>query len=233
MKYLADYKKTKRRLPHIQVAGSIYFITFVTKNRSPLSKEAKQIVHDTILFHQNKKYELFSFVIMSDHVHILLQPLPKDKGYYDLSEIMHSIKSFSSSQINKMENKIGRTLWLSESYDTIVRTEKDFWIKMRYIEKNHRKEITSLLYWTGRDACPTLSDAYIPVKQASLPADREASLPADREASLPADREASLPAVVQSAAVANQPATAFLALKNLPVLVHSYDIHRRNTHDHS
>ncbi|MEK6552808.1 MAG: transposase, partial [Bacteroidota bacterium] len=61
------------------------------------------------IFHNNKKYKLYAFVIMPDHVHLLLQPLEKTKNsFYSLSEILHSIKSYSANQINKIHKSTGK-----------------------------------------------------------------------------------------------------------------------------
>ena len=89
---------------------------------------------------------MFAFVVLSDHAHLILQPLKKDSGYFSLSEIMHSIKSYSASIINKLENRKGRTLWLNESYDRIIRNEIDYWEKVNYIIQNNTEQPDSLLY---------------------------------------------------------------------------------------
>jgi putative transposase len=66
-----------------------------------LSEVERQILFDAILFHKEKKYDLIAAVVMPDHFHLLLKPLPKGAGYYSLNEIFHSIKSFSAQQIRK------------------------------------------------------------------------------------------------------------------------------------
>jgi len=50
------------------------------------------IVRDALLFHDGKKYRLIAWVIMPNHVHLLLQPF---EGRH-LPEILHSIKSFTA-----------------------------------------------------------------------------------------------------------------------------------------
>ena len=56
------------------------------------------------------KYDLRAVTVMPDHVHLLLCPLPLDassaqtiaeKGFRDLSEILHSIKSYTANQLQK------------------------------------------------------------------------------------------------------------------------------------
>ena len=52
-----------------------------------------------------------------------------------LSKIMHSIKSFTAHEINKMLNKKGK-FWQDESMDKVIRSEKEFIEKINYIVNN-------------------------------------------------------------------------------------------------
>jgi putative transposase len=87
-------------LPHWEIPGSVYFITFNTTQVFNLSDAAKDITAASIRFHANNKYRLYAFVVMDTHVHIVLQPLEKSSGvFHTLAQIMHSIKSYSAHQI--------------------------------------------------------------------------------------------------------------------------------------
>lgn len=48
---------------------------------------------------------------------------------------MHSIKSFSSHQINRLRGNTG-SIWQIERYDRIVRDEAEFLEKWNYIRNN-------------------------------------------------------------------------------------------------
>jgi len=77
---------------------------------------------------------------MADHVHALVQPLPyPEGGFFDLSMILHSVKSFSVHQINRLRGTEG-SLWLDESFDRIVRDEVEFLEKWQYIINNPLKK---------------------------------------------------------------------------------------------
>jgi hypothetical protein len=70
------------------------------------------------LFNGDRKwelYELFTWVVMSNHVHVLLKP---DKP---LSEITRAIKKTSARQANLILNRTGTPFWQDESYDHWVR----------------------------------------------------------------------------------------------------------------
>lgn len=130
---------TQRNLPHWQMGGSTYFITFRTRGID-LSPEARKLVLKACRHFDGKRYHLWSAVVMSDHVHLLLTPMEHKKGeWYPLSQILHSIKSFSSKEINKILNREG-IVWQDESFDRIVRDEKEFLEKWEYIRNNPVKK---------------------------------------------------------------------------------------------
>ncbi|MBD2387062.1 transposase [Cylindrospermum sp. FACHB-282] len=73
----SQLKITSRKLPHWELNGSIYHITFVTWERLELNESAREIVLNSCLFFHLKRYEIFAMVIMPDHVHLLIQPWAK------------------------------------------------------------------------------------------------------------------------------------------------------------
>jgi REP element-mobilizing transposase RayT len=119
----------RRHLPHFQLSSGYYFITFSTYNRQLLLPSQKDCVFDAIRFLDNKKYELYAVVILNDHVHMIINPLDT------LSKIMHSIKSFTAHQINKLSNRDGK-LWQDENFDRVIRDENEFLEKINYVANN-------------------------------------------------------------------------------------------------
>ena len=100
---------------------------------SCILKEPKiaKIVADALLHFNNKRYVLDEWVIMPNHVHILVKPLANHK----LPDILHSWKSFTANEINKVTGNKGQ-LWMHESYDHIVRNEKALNAIRNYIRQN-------------------------------------------------------------------------------------------------
>jgi putative transposase len=125
---LSEYS-WKRHLPHFQLSGGYYFITFSTYNRKPLLPLQKDCVFNAIRFLDGKKYELFAVVILDDHVHMLINPVE------ELSKIIHSIKSFTAHEINKISNRRGK-VWQDENYDRVIRDDDEFLEKINYIAGN-------------------------------------------------------------------------------------------------
>lgn len=89
------------------------------------------IVCDTLQIHHQKKYDLDSWVIMPNHVHVLLTPL---SGFH-LDQIEHSIKSYTANEANKVLNRIGQ-FWATECFDRYIRDDRHFSAVIRYIENN-------------------------------------------------------------------------------------------------
>lgn len=130
------FQKKKRNLPHWQEPGRVYFITWRCQKHKLLQPAERTITLDAIKFLDQRKWIVFAAVIMPDHVHVLGQPhFNADKGAISLSEILHSIKNFSSHAINKLANSRG-SIWQDESFDRIIRDDNEFMEKWQYIRNN-------------------------------------------------------------------------------------------------
>jgi|GEM_PF-123008 len=110
-------------------------------------KESKisKIVADALLHFNNERYILDEWVIMPNHVHVLVKPL----GNYSITDILHSWKSYTANEINKLLGRKGQ-VWMHESYDHIVRNEKAFEAIRQYIRNNPKgKSTPSILAGAG------------------------------------------------------------------------------------
>ncbi len=136
LKAIEEARSYRRNLPHIEEPGSVYFITFKTKGENVLNDEAKDVVFDGIKFHAGKKYRLYACIVMETHVHFIIKPLKEPNGRFpSIAQILHSIKSYSAHQINKILNRTG-SIWQNENYDRIVRNDEEWLGKMSYIQNN-------------------------------------------------------------------------------------------------
>ena len=75
-------------------------------------------------------YELGAYVVMSNHVHVLV--LPKISP----SKLMQSLKGATAREANRVLGRTGETFWQAESYDHWVRDEKERERIAAYIENN-------------------------------------------------------------------------------------------------
>jgi len=83
--------------------------------------EIAQLVSGALLFFDGKRYELRAWVVMPNHVHAVVWPRPP----VTLSRVLHSWKSFTSTQANKSLSRAGQPFWQSESYDHLIRDDDD------------------------------------------------------------------------------------------------------------
>lgn len=136
-------KYSKRHLPHFERPWAKYMVTFGTVGRHPLSPPARDIALKSALFlHEQHRYELYAACVMPDHVHLLFEPQIKEQDkegrpvFWPLSEILHSIKSFTAHEINRAQQTKGKPVWEKESFDRILRGDADMEEKFHYICRN-------------------------------------------------------------------------------------------------
>jgi len=129
-----EVSKNRRNLPHWQLTGSTYFVTFRIKS-GIIRENERKIVLDAIKHFHDIRYWVTASVVMPDHVHLILKPFAGQTGEYSLSKIFQGIKGFSSRAINKARDSKG-SLWLDESFDRIVRDHDEYLEKWQYIRNN-------------------------------------------------------------------------------------------------
>ena len=94
-------------------------------------QDCKKIVEGALRHFDGQRYALDEFVIMPNHVHVLVTP----KAGHELSKILHSWKSFTATEINK---RIGKSdaFWQKESFDHIVRSPAQVERIRQYIKEH-------------------------------------------------------------------------------------------------
>ena len=79
------------------------------------------LVAGAIRFFEGQRYELRAWVVMPNHAHVVVWPMPG----HTLSDILHSWKSYTSHQINKLLPAKVVPFWQSESYEHLIRDDDD------------------------------------------------------------------------------------------------------------
>src|SRR5258706_5001798 len=77
-----------------------------------------------------KRYELHAFVVMPNHVHLLVTP----KVF--ASRWLAPLKGSTAYRANKLLSRHGQAFWQDESYDHLVRSDAEFDRIRAYIEEN-------------------------------------------------------------------------------------------------
>jgi len=95
------------------------------------------------LFHFNdKRYSIAAWCVMPNHVHVVVDPFSRQITAVEtavprseLRDILHSWKSFSSKEANKLLSRSGE-IWQAEYYDHLIRDHADFRHAVSYVLNN-------------------------------------------------------------------------------------------------
>lgn len=112
----------------------VYFVTTDTWQRRRLFEkpEAAEIVIDQILSCRDKGfYKLHEFVLMPEHLHILITPGENTS----LEKAVQMIKGGSSFRIRKALNR-KVPVWHTGFHDRWIRDAHEYRIRKQYIEQN-------------------------------------------------------------------------------------------------
>ena len=92
------------------------------------------IVGDGLRFFDGERYDLERFVVMPNHVHLLVQ---MRKG----TALRKQCESWLRYTARKINERLGATgeFWQSEPFDHVVRSEKQFHYLKKYIAENPLK----------------------------------------------------------------------------------------------
>jgi Rad3-related DNA helicase/REP element-mobilizing transposase RayT len=105
-----------------------------------------EIVQDELKHFASTRYVLLAWCIMPNHVHVALQP----KDGVDLPSILHSWKSWTANEANKLLGRSGG-FWQAEYYDHIVRDENELASQLDYVWLNADAAGLEDWKWRGRD----------------------------------------------------------------------------------
>lgn len=153
-----------RRLPHLYTSGQPIFLTWRLRGSLPAGRvfpaatshgrafvamdrlldtvrdgslhlrrpEVARMVVEALRYHEQtlQHYHLHSYVVMPNHVHVLITPRVV------VSKLMQSLKRFTGLQGNRILGVSGQPFWQDESYDRLVRDDREFERIVGYIERN-------------------------------------------------------------------------------------------------
>ncbi len=91
----------------------------------------RNVVAESLLHFDGQQYDVERFVIMPNHVHVLLQMRPDVL----LRRQLRSLPQYSARAINRQIGRNG-SLWQAEPFDHVVRSEMQFEYLQKYIDDN-------------------------------------------------------------------------------------------------
>jgi REP element-mobilizing transposase RayT len=89
-------------------------------------------VADALRFFAGQRYRLDAWVVMPNHVHAVLWPMPN----HALSDILQSWKRFTAREANKQLARTGEPFWQPESFDHWIRGDEEHARCCRYVVNN-------------------------------------------------------------------------------------------------
>jgi REP element-mobilizing transposase RayT len=114
---------------------------------------AKPAVADVVLealrHFDSARYQLYSWCLMPNDVHVLFRLL----GSRKLAGVLHSWKSYSAQRANLLLGLSGE-FWQREYYDHLVRSEEEFYRIVEYIVLNPEKAGLRDWRWVGASLKP-------------------------------------------------------------------------------
>ena len=136
----------------------VYFITICTQNREPILSEIVagdgfassdcpcvqlsqygRIVEKyiTTTRHSRANVTVDCYVIMPDHVHILLSVQNRKENGNETSLPVNAIIPQVVSGLKRLTGReIGFNIWQRSYYDHVIRGDEDYWNIRQYIEEN-------------------------------------------------------------------------------------------------
>ena len=96
-------------------------------------EDIRQIVANTLLLYHGRRYNLYRFVIMPNHVHLLLSPIGKEVS----TRFIGSVKQYTANAINQALGRKGQ-VWQRNFFDRLVRDGNNFEAYVNYINQNPR-----------------------------------------------------------------------------------------------
>jgi REP element-mobilizing transposase RayT len=115
--------------------------------------EAADIVAGALRYFDSKRYQLKAWVVMPNHVHVVVWPMPN----HSLSSILKSWKLFTAREANEVLGRTGQPFWQPEAYDHWIRDNEELARCCSYVVNNPVKArlCSDPKYWKW-------SSAYVP-----------------------------------------------------------------------
>jgi putative transposase len=120
--------------PHFLLDDSWYFITAATYQKGPFLQlyGHKSIVQESLeRLSASFSIKLAAWVIMDNHYHLLLHAQTPEA----LKGFIQRLHGRTAYEINKNSDLKGRQIW-HNYWDTIIRSDADFWTRFNYIHYN-------------------------------------------------------------------------------------------------
>lgn len=111
--------------------GTVHFVTWhLDRGQIVLTPSERDLVCRVLRSGEGERYRLLAFVVMDDHVHVLVQPTG-----IAVDRLTHSWKSFTAHELQRLHRRAG-SVWRQECLDRVVATGQELRQKAEYIVGN-------------------------------------------------------------------------------------------------
>jgi len=165
----------RRHMPHWRIEGTqaVYFVTWCLQaGQEVLTPHERDSVVRALRCFEGVRYDLLAFVVMDDHVHVILVPDAARR----LESIVHSWKSYTGHQLQR-ESGRPAPVWLHESFVRVLRDESELHEKAAYVGGNPWKRWPAIreypwVWVRGQSANERNVTARAGRRDAAVPVDR-------------------------------------------------------------
>jgi putative transposase len=126
------FKEALRNPPHLFRANVIYMLTAsIYQNKQIILSEARKLqwrdafLKAAVLYH----WRVIAWVVLHNHYHAIVE---SPDHPLNLSKFMGSYHKFTASLWNSADMIPGRKVWWNY-WDTCIRSEKDYYNRLRYV----------------------------------------------------------------------------------------------------
>ncbi len=107
-------------------------------------REIAELTANSLKYFDGQRYDILAWCVMPNHVHAVLRP----KNRHKLEDIVHSWKSFTAHEINKVTDSEGE-VWQREYYDHLIRDQEGLERIISYVLNNPVKANLAGWNWVG------------------------------------------------------------------------------------
>jgi len=122
----------RKTRPRLRETGATYFVTWrLAKLQQPLSPTERDTVAEAISRFAGDRYELHAWVVMDDHIHVILAPYPDTT----LDRLVHGWRSFAAHAVCANSER-RPPIWQRGGHDRIVLADSEMAEKIAYTRRN-------------------------------------------------------------------------------------------------
>jgi len=136
---LSEVEQQKRRVQNYKKLFARIDATLDKASSGPLwlaKTEIASLVENTLLSKYASLYKLWAYVVMANHIHLLLTPKPSADSFFPVRMILQRVKGYTAHEANRILGRTGEPFWQDESFDHWPRDEDEFMRIVAYIENN-------------------------------------------------------------------------------------------------